>query len=87
MYEFHIFNILLTAMQRSLTVLLGGNTADDLEFVSTLEFRTFYENLRCLYSPYPPPRRHKETQEEEIVMFLNLFGGKEGNSYSGSQLT
>jgi len=34
------------------------------QYVSTLEFRTFDENLRCLYSPSVLPCEENETQED-----------------------
>lgn len=38
-------------LPRNLSVIVGGNTTDHLsEYISTLKFRSFDENLRCLHS-------------------------------------
>jgi hypothetical protein len=54
-------------LPRSLSVIVGGSTTDDLEeYISTLEFRSFEENLRCLHSLSVIKSRDNETQADML---------------------
>lgn len=51
-------------------MIVGGNTSDHLEeYISTLKFRSFEENLRCLH-PHSVVKSQNDVTEADVVSHI-----------------